>query len=228
MFIRVTRLNSNDCAITIRLNKRMNLKIKGINMNIEPKRKFWGKGSVVMIVLVIAFITWYYPLSFFSIHQSVTYHPGSNTHNGKTYEEEIGEFKAAYEEELKKDLESDNYNPTVNRTQFILPIFEQEWLIGTDSKTIDKDKLDRMLFDVQQARITLLHLITEGDYSRKERGYLVDSINNFLHLEEYIRFIRNGRHFSRSDLQRMLGNLQGYFWASFNNYTTVFYDESHK
>lgn len=43
--------------------------------------------------------------------------------------------------------------------QFILTIFEQECLIGTDSQKIDKDKLDRMLFDVQQARITLLHLI---------------------------------------------------------------------
>ena len=197
-------------------------------MNTKRKRKVWGIGSGVFIVLVIAFISWYYPLSLFSIHQSFTYHPGSETHNGKTYEEEVGEFKAAYEKDLKKDLESDNYNPTVNRTQFILPIFEQEWLIGTDSKTIDKDKLDRMLFDVQQARNTLLDLVSEGDYSREERVYMVDSINNFLNLEESIRFIRNGKYFSRSDLQRMLGNLQGDFWASFDYYTTVFYDVSHK
>lgn len=197
-------------------------------MNTKRKRKVWGIGSGVFIVLVIAFISWYYPLSLFSIHQSFTYHPGSGTHNGKTYEEEIGEFKAAYEKDLKKYLESDSYNPTVNRTQFILPIFEQEWLIGTDSKTIDKDKLDRMLFDLQQARNTLLNLVSEGDYSREERVYLVDSINNFLNLEETIRFIKNGKYFSRSDLQRMLGNLQGNFWASFDYYTTVFYDVSHK
>ena len=197
-------------------------------MNTKRKRKVWGIGSGVFIVLVIAFISWYYPLSLFSIHQSFTYHPGSETHNGKTYEEEIGEFKAAYEKDLKKVLESDNYNPTVNRTQFILPIFEQEWLIGTDSKTIDKDKLDRMLFDVQQARNTLLDLVSEGDYSREERVYMVDSVKNFLNLEESIRFIRNGKYFSRSDLQRMLGNLQGDFWAGFDYYTTVFYDVSHK
>lgn len=197
-------------------------------MNTKRKRKVWGIGSGVFIVLVIAFISWYYPLSLFSIHPSFTYHPGSGTHNGKTYEEEIGEFKAAYEKDLKKYLESDSYNPTVNRTQFILPIFEQEWLIGTDSKTIDKDKLDRMLFDLQQARNTLLNLVSEGDYSREERVYLVDSINNFLNLEETIRFIKNGKYFSRSDLQRMLGNLQGNFWASFDYYTTVFYDVSHK
>lgn len=197
-------------------------------MNTKRKRKTWGIGSGVIIVLVIAFISWYYPLSLFSIHQSFTYHPGSETHNGKTYEEEIGEFKAAYEKDLKKYLESDNYNPTVNRTQFILPIFEQEWLIGTDSKTIDKEELDRMLFDVQQARNTLLDLVSEGDYSKEERVYLVDSIKNFLNLEESIRLIRNGKYFSRSDLQRMIGNLHGDFWASFDYYTTVFYDVSHK
>ena len=197
-------------------------------MNTKRKSKVWWIGSGAFIVLVIAFISWYYPLSPFSIHQSFTYEPSSETHNGKTYEEEIDNFKAAYEKDLNKDLESDKHNPTINRTQFILPIFEQEWLIGTDSKTINKDKLDRMLLDVQQVRNTLLNLVSEGDYSREERVYLVDSLNHFLNLEESIRFIKNGKYFSRSDLQRMLGNLQGNFRAGFNNYTTVFYDVSHK
>ena len=196
-------------------------------MNTKRKRKVWGIGSGVCIVLVIAFISWYYPFSLFSIHQSFSYHPGSETHNGKTYEEEIAKFKVAYEMDLKKDVGSENYNPTVNRTQFILPVFEQEWLIGTNSKKIDKDKLDRMLFDVQQARNNLLNLVSEGDYSREERVYLVDSINNFLGLEDSIRFIRNGKYFSKNDLQRLLGNLQGDFRAGFDYYTTVFYDVSH-
>ncbi|ARK22068.1 hypothetical protein [Sporosarcina ureae] len=94
---------------------------------------------------------------------------------------------------------------------------------------MDKDKLDRMLLDVQQARNTLLHLVvSEGDYSREQRVHLVDSLNNFLNLEESIRFIKNGKYFWRSDLQTMLGNLQGDFWAVFDHYTTVFYDVSHK
>lgn len=197
-------------------------------MNTKRKRKVWGIGSGVFIVLVIAFIAWYYPLSPFSIHQSFTYHPSLETHNDKTFEEEIDQFKTAYEKDLDKELESDNHNPTVNRTRFILPIFEQEWLIGTDSKKIDKDKLDRMLFDVQQARNTLLDLVAEGDYSREERVYLVDSLNNFLNLEESIRFIINGKYFSRNDLQRLLGNLHGNFQTGFHYYTTVFYDESLK
>ncbi|PIC95382.1 hypothetical protein CSV69_11730 [Sporosarcina sp. P26b] len=198
-------------------------------MNTKRKKKVWGIGAGVCIVLVVAFISWYYyPFSPFSIHQSSTYHPVPETHNSKTYEEAMGQFKVAYEKDLDKDVESDHRNPTVNRTQFILPVFEQEWLIGTDSKTMDKDKLDRMLLDVQQARNTLLHLVSEGDYSREQRVHLVDSLNNFLNLEESIRFIKNGKYFSRSDLQTMLGNLQGDFWAVFDHYTTVFYDVSHK
>ena len=202
--------------------------IKGLYMNTKRKKKVWGIGAGVCIVLVVAFISWYYPFSPFSIHQSSTYHPVPETHNSKTYEEEMGQFKAAYEKDLDKDVESDHHNPTVNRTQFILPVFEQEWLIGTDSKTMDKDKLDRMLLDVQQARNTLLHLVSEGDYSREQRVHLVDSLNNFLNLEESIRFIKNGKYFSRSDLQRMLGNLQSNFRAGFDQYTTVFYDVSHE
>lgn len=85
-----------------------------------------------------------------------------------------------------------------------------------------------MLFDVQQERKSLLDLVSEGDYSGKERVYMVDSMNNFLKLEESIRFIRNGKYFSRSELQRRLGNLQGDFWAGFDYFTTVFYNVSHK
>lgn len=197
-------------------------------MNTKRKRKVWGIGFGVFIVLGIAFISWYYPLSPLSIHQSFTYHPSSEMHNGKTYEEEVGQFKAAYEKDLDKDVKSENHNPTVNRTQYILPTFEQQWLLGTESKTIDKDQLDQIFLDVQQARNTLLSLVSEGDYSREERVYLVDSINAFLELEDSVRMIRNGKYFSRSDLQRMLGTVRGDFRASFNHYTTVFYDVSHK
>ncbi|MDV6377873.1 hypothetical protein ORD22_06305 [Sporosarcina sp. GW1-11] len=197
-------------------------------MNTKPKKKIWGISSVAFIILVMIFISWYYPFSPFSIDQRFTYQPSWETHNGKTYNEEISEFRATYEKDVKMNVEGDNYNATVDRTQYILPIFEQEWLIGTDSKTMDKDQLDRILLDVEQARNTLLDLLSKGDYNKEERGYLVDNIKRFLSLEERIRYIRNGKYFSRSDLQRLLGNLRGEFRAGFDFYTTVFYDVSHK
>jgi len=193
-------------------------------MNTKRKKNTLLIGLGAFILFVTAFTSWYYPLSPFSIHQSFTYYPGSETHNGKTYEEEISEFKATH----AKDLENAKYNPTVNRTQFIIPMFEQTWLIGTDAKTIDIDKLDRMLFDVQQARNTLLELVSEEEYSTEDKVYMVDSINNFLALEDSIRLIKDGKYFSKSELQRLLGNLQEEFWSSFEYYTTVFYNLARK
>ncbi|ARK25037.1 hypothetical protein SporoP37_10515 [Sporosarcina sp. P37] len=42
---------------------------------------FFWIGQEVFLVLVIDFISWYYSLSFFSIHQSFTYYPDSETKN---------------------------------------------------------------------------------------------------------------------------------------------------
>jgi len=198
-------------------------------VNTKRKKKIWGVGTFIgVIIIFISVMTWYYPLSPFSVHQSFTYHPGWETHNGKTYKEELIAFKDSYEEDLKKDLKGDEYDPTIDRTQYILPIFEQEWLIGTDAKTMDTDKLNNMLFDVEQARDTLLDLVVEGDYNEKEKGNLINNINNFLKLEESIRQIRDGKYYSRSDLQTLLGNLRGDFRSGFDFYTTTFYDRSQK
>ncbi|RYG72225.1 hypothetical protein EU245_11070 [Lentibacillus lipolyticus] len=200
-------------------------------MSTKRKKVNWGTGIggfVILIIIFISIMTWFYPFSPFSVNKSYSFTPKEVLHNGKTYEEELSEFKAAYEEDLKKDLEGDNYNPTVDRTQYVLPIFEQEWIIGTDSKSLDKDELDRMLFDVEQARETLLDLVSEGNYNKEEKGYLVDNIKSFLSLEESIRYIRDGKYFSRSELQTLFGNLRGDFRTGFEFYTTIFYDRSHK
>lgn len=197
-------------------------------MSRTRKRKTWMVSLAIVIVIAVAYMSWNYPFSLVSMQRSFTYHPSLGTHNGKTYEEEVNAFKDTYENDIKKFEESGEFHPTVNRTQFILPVFEQHWLIGTDSKTIDRDALYRMLHDVQQARNTLLQLVTEGDYSKEERVYLVDCIHHFLRLEESIKIIGDGTYFSRHELQRMIRNIHGDFWSTFTHYTTVFYDVSLK
>ncbi|RDI36328.1 hypothetical protein [Falsibacillus pallidus] len=193
-------------------------------MSTKRNKKIWTLVSgTILIIIFISIMTWYYPLSPLSVNQSFTYHPGWETHNCKTYKEELNEFKKTYEEDLNEISTSDNFNFTVERTQYILPIFEQQWLIGTDPKSIDKDKLNRMLFDVEQARNTLLNLVSEGDYDKEEKEYLVQNIKNFLSLEESIREIKDGKYFSRRDLQTLFGNLRGAFRSEFNLYTTNLY-----
>lgn len=177
----------------------------------------------IFIILILAFMSWYYPLSPYSIHKSITYHPSADN----TYEKEVSEFKLSYEQDLKNYLESESYNPTVNRTQFILPVFEQEWLISTDPQAINRDRLDRMLFEIEQTRNTLIDFVSEEGFSKEAKVHMVDNIKYFLNLEESIRFIRDGKYFTRNEFQRLLSNLHGDFWQGFTHYTDNFYAESH-
>lgn len=198
-------------------------------MTNRRKKALWVIGALIVIIAIfISVMTWRYPLSPFSIKQSFTYHPGWVSYNGKTYKEELSAFKNSYEKDLEKNFEGDNYDPTIDRTRAILPMFEQKWLIGTDAKTINQSKLENMLLEVKQARDTLLELSVEGDYNEEEKGYLIDNIKNLLRLEGNIRQIRDGKYYSRSDLQTLLGNLRGDFRSEFNFYTTTFYDRSQK
>lgn len=78
---------------------------------------------------------------------------------------------------------------TVIRTQYILQPFEQKWLIGTESISMDKNKLDQMLQEVISSRNTLLQLVAEEDYNEEQIRFVVDTINNFFGLEEDVQYI---------------------------------------
>lgn len=149
--------------------------------------------------------------------------------NDKTYEDLLNEFKASYEKELKNELESSNESAmdmTIIRTQYILPLFEQEWLVNTESTTMDKNKVDQMLQDVIGSRNTLLQLVAEEDYNDEQRMYVVDTINNFLRLEEEIKYVQDGGYFTRIELNILFNNLHNSFRDNFDFFTTVFYDRS--
>ena len=97
-------------------------------MSIKGKRMIVGLGIfIVLIMLFIAIMTWFYPFSPFSIHQSYIYKPGEVLYgHDKTYKDILNEFKKSYEKDLNDDLKSNDTNFTVDRTQYILPIFEQD------------------------------------------------------------------------------------------------------
>lgn len=197
-------------------------------MAITSMRIFWGLATVT--VLFILFMSWFYPFSHFSIYKSFTYKPTEVLyHNDKTYEDILNKFTESYEKNLAKGIEkysNCDQDVTVMQTQYILPIFEQDWLIGTDPVSMDQHKLDEMLVDVKQSRDTLLSLITKEDYSSGVKVYLVDTINNFLRLEEEIRYIKDGNYFSRSELNILFGNLRNTFRSNFVIFATTFYESS--
>ncbi|GIN39300.1 hypothetical protein [Heyndrickxia oleronia] len=196
-------------------------------MSLKGKRIIGGIGGVfVLIILFIFIMTWCYPYSPFSVKKNYAFQPYKVLHNGKTFREIFKDFKGSYENDLKDDLNNKVPNLTIDRTQYVLPIFEQDWLVSKNSISIDKMKLDTMLFEVKQVRGILLSLLVQVDYTSEQRGYLVNNIKDLLLLEEDITYLKNGSYLSRNELNRRLRNLAAEFTKNFDSFVT-FYERSH-
>ncbi|WP_026907258.1 hypothetical protein [Paucisalibacillus globulus] len=189
-------------------------------MKVSIKR---GLISVVAIISIfILIMTWCYPYSNFSIYKSYAYTPDPMMVDG--YIKDLDEFKALFEEELEQNYSKDGImDYTIDRTQYVLPLFEQDWIVSKDTVKFDMDDLDIILFETRNVRQTLLDLIVREDYTSEQRQYLVDSIGSLLILEESIIEIQTGKAKSRSTLNRQLHNLHGDFMTNFILYE-IFYD----
>ncbi|MDH5160558.1 hypothetical protein [Heyndrickxia oleronia] len=196
-------------------------------MSLKGKRIIGGIGGLSVLILLFIFImTLCYPYSTFSVKKKYVYQPNKVLHNGKTFREIFNDFKGSYENDLKADLNNKVPNLTIDRTQYVLPIFEQDWLVSKDSIPIDKMKLDTMLFEVKQVRGIFLSLLAQVDYTSEQRGYLVNNIKDLLLLEENIIQLKNGSYLSRGELKRGFRNLSTEFTKNFDSFVT-FYERSH-
>lgn len=191
-------------------------------MNIKREKIGWIIGGFIACsVSFISITTWLYPYSPFSVNKSYIYQRDKVLFNDKSYKEILYDFKNAYE----KDLNNEYLNLTVNRTQYVLPIFEQDWLISEDSVSIDAKQLDMMLWEVKQVREVLLNLVVEEDYASEQRDYLMNIIKKLLSLEESIIDLKNENYVSRSELNRRLNTLCRDFTSVFRLYI-AFYDRA--
>ena len=116
-------------------------------------------------------MTWFYPYSPVSINKSYAYQPKKVLFNGKSYNEILNDFKESYEKDLNADLVNDYPNLTINQTQHILPIFEQDWLISKDAVSINSMKLDTILVEVKQVREVMLSLVIQADYTSVQKRF---------------------------------------------------------
>ncbi|WP_026569232.1 hypothetical protein [Sediminibacillus sp. JSM 1682029] len=180
-------------------------------------------GAIGLIILYILTMTWFYPYSIFSLHKSYAYKPDPVMVDG--YLEDVEEFNDVFGKDLE-ELESETpIDMTVERTQYILPLFEEEWLVSKNTHKMKEEDLETMLFEVRNARETLLSLVEQGDYSKEQRGYLVLSIESLLSLEESIVDFQNSSFTSRKTLKMQFHNLHVGFMNNFMMYRT-FYEVS--
>lgn len=194
----------------------------------KNKRRNWLiGGSIAFVVLFIALMTWFYPFSPFSFYKNYTYKPTAVLYNNQTYAEMMQSFKKSYDETLNEELEKDvdEKNGTIIRMESIFQVFGQDWLVNDDSVKMDKVRIDEMLSSVEQWKLTLLSLLAQEDYTKEERILLVDAVNNTMVLEEHIRYLKEGKYFSRKELNISLGNLRHQFQRDFEIFMTTFYDE---
>ncbi|SDK36785.1 hypothetical protein [Sediminibacillus albus] len=180
-------------------------------------------GAVSFIVIFILAMTWFYPYSIFSLHKTYNYQPDPVMVDG--YLKDVKEFKETFAKDLE-EMESERpVDLTVERTQYVLPLFEQDWLISKDKLKMGKEDLDYMLSEVKSIRDTLLSMVEQGDYSKEQRGYLVLSIESLLSLEESIVDFQSSSFGSRKTLRIQFHNLHVAFMNNFMMFTT-FYEVS--
>ncbi|WP_017382051.1 hypothetical protein [Paenisporosarcina sp. TG-14] len=178
---------------------------------------------VGLFVFFILIMTWFYPYSVFSIHKSYSFTPDPVVVDG--YVKDLNEFKSSYEKDLEELRTDSTIDLTTDRTQYLLPLFEQDWLLSKEPVKLSMDDLDNILLQVKNARKTLLKLLANEDYKKEQRRYLVDSIRNILSLEEEIVDIKTGKAESRKTLKIQFSNLHGSFLNNFLMFE-IFYERS--
>ncbi|SEA80889.1 hypothetical protein SAMN05421743_108167 [Thalassobacillus cyri] len=160
------------------------------------------------------------PVFFFSIYKKYTHKPDPVVVD--QYVEDFNDFKKSYEQDIKKD----SATRTTKDTQYILPMFEQNWLINKDSVNMGERDLDNMLFEVKENKSTLMHLLVEEDYTKDQRRDVVYSLENLQSLEELIIDIKTEKTSSRSTLNTQFHNLRVRYISTFGMYAS-FYKEYH-
>ena len=132
-------------------------------MKIKGKKIRWVIVGILSIILIFTtVITWIYPFSILSVKKSYTYQSEEVLYDGKSYPEIMSEFKESFNKDLQADSENEYPNLTINFTQYILPVFEQDWLISNNTVSIDRVTLDKMFVDVKRGREVLLSLVAQA------------------------------------------------------------------
>ncbi|QQZ09076.1 hypothetical protein [Heyndrickxia vini] len=183
------------------------------------KKVIWVSSLIVFfIVLFLICINWYFPYSPISFTKSISYDADNIV--VKAYKKELNDFKNIYNSKKKNTLTDD-------RTQYVLPMFEQQWLVsGKPVKIKESDQLNTMLNEVKETKDILIELAFREKYSQETKEYLKMALVTCLSLENEIVELKNSKFHSRSTLNRQIRNLHMSFIRSFDMFTT-FYKEYH-
>ncbi|MFD1019575.1 hypothetical protein [Thalassobacillus hwangdonensis] len=188
----------------------------------STKKKAILISSLALVVLLGGW-TWLYPYSPFSLHKSYSFTPDPVVVDG--YAADLGEFKRTYEKDLDALHADEGYDYITGQTQYILPLFEQEWLLTKEPVSMSMVDLGNLLFEVKTVRKTLLDLLGREDFPQEKRMDLVTTLEGVLALEEAIVDMKTGKAESRKTLNIQYRNLHGSFLNNYMRYE-IFYERA--
>ena len=165
------------------------------------------------LVLFFGIITWFYPYSSLSLHRSISYSP--DPYLVEDYTEKMNGLSKKYAEGSDDDL-------TMDRLQYILQMYDQEWLLSEKAVVMTKEDLDNVAFDVKQARNVLIDLSFEETYSADVEKQLRLSIENCLAIEENVEELKDANFLTRDLVQIQYRNLHGTFDSSLRTLETMY------
>lgn len=195
---------------------------RGLSIVKRSKVISYLAGAFGLAAIVVLGATLFYPYSALSLHKSYAYKPYKVTNDeGKTYKQELDEFRKSYEKDLEALMEKDGADRTVTYTQFLMENFEESWLVSKKRVPINMETFEAMVFKLDATKEALLLLLTEEKYTTDERQQLVQLVQYIDSMKDDIDLTRYG-NLTRKETKTMLGNLYVEYMGLFMHYTNFY------
>ena len=192
----------------------------------ELRKKNVSRILLVFIYVGVLFLlglNWFYHFSFISINKSISYNADNMV--VKQYQKDLKDFKNSYNKVLNKAPKD---NLTIQRTQYIIQMYDQPWLTSTKPTQMKYQELDTILFEVKEARRILTELAIQETYSKDAKGFLKLTLENCSLIEENLEEILDSKSHSRSNLNSQLHILHMSFMSNFDIFKSFYEYEEYK
>ena len=110
----------------------------------------------------------------------------------QAYNDGLHELRKIHEGNSRKDLVNE-------RTDYIIQLYEQNWLTSEKNVTIYHYDLDTMLNQVESTRYWLLELAFVDGYTQEAKEYLKLNIEQCMDLESKIIALQNAKFDSKTE-----------------------------
>ncbi|MFC0187144.1 hypothetical protein ACFFJY_02535 [Fictibacillus aquaticus] len=162
------------------------------------KKRWW---IVVIPILLYLLISWYYPYSWWSMHQTYDYE--ADPVFARDYKNKIENFKKSYTINPKDKLTTETTGMAVE------DLFTEKWLVTDNPVSVEYAYLDKIKNDVQSIRQNFTHLDRKGPeytpHAQNQLYLLIDTLESIEKEVDDIKDMRNG--LMRSDADNVLNNL---------------------